>query len=163
MPVGENPGSKSYDYSDDPERQKLEDFLESKRPPGSCSRLTSWFACDDPAKSARYLDGELNYKKKADVTGQPRLYAIEFGEFSRQPMILVNTIRNTLATNDAETAEKLATEYWRPTRDWKFWEYTAPEIRIVAEVEWPDSMALQLAFMAYQGDDGRLKQMLRSR
>jgi len=160
LPVGENPGPKAYDYSDDPERQKLEDFLESKRPPEFCSRLTAWFACDTPANSARYLEAELNHKKRADVTGQPKLYAIEFEEFSRQPMILVNAINNALAANDAATAKMLATEYWRPTREWRFWEYTTPEIRVVEEVEWPDSMAQSLASMAYQGDDRRLKQML---
>ena len=77
-----------------------------------------------------------------------------------KPMILVNAVNNALLENDVATAEMLATEYWRPTREWKFWEYTTPEIRVVEEVEWPDSMAQSLALMAYQGDNGRLKQML---
>lgn len=39
--VGGNAGPKAYHYSEDPERQRLEDFLESKRPEEACSRLTS--------------------------------------------------------------------------------------------------------------------------
>lgn len=163
LPVGENPGPKAYDFSDDPERQKLEDFLESKRSPGSCSRLTSWFGCDAPGNSARYLEAELSRKKKADAAGQPRLYVIELEKPSRQPMILVNAIHNALIANDAAVAEMLAVEYWRPTREWKFWEYAAPQIRVAEEVEWPDSMAQTLALMAYQADDRRLKQMLGTR
>ncbi len=159
LTIGKNPGPKAYDYSNDPERQKLENFLESKRPHESCSRLTSWFTCDTSANSARYLDAELS-RKKTDVIGQSKLYAVASEKFSKQPMILVNAINKALAANDAATAETLATEYWRPTREWEFWEYTGPEIQVVEEVEWPDSMALTLAFMTYQGDDGRLKQML---
>ena len=75
-------------------------------------------------------------------------------------MILVNAVNSALLENDASTAEMLATEYWRPTREWKFWEYTMPEIRVLEKDEWPDSMALLLADMTYQGDDLRLKQML---
>jgi hypothetical protein len=113
-----------------------------------------------PANSARYLEAELMRRKNPEDAGRPKLYAVEFDRFSRQPMILVNAVNNALLENDAATAEMLATEYWRPTREWKFWEYTTPEIRVVKQVEWPDSMAQSLALMAYQGDDGRLKQML---
>jgi hypothetical protein len=161
LPIGGNPGPKAYDYSNDPERQKLEDFLESKRSCESYSRLTSWFACDTPAYSARYLEAELSRKKESN--GQPKLYSIACDGFSKQPMILVNAIDKALVANDLAIAEVLAIEYWKPTKEWKFWEYTTHSIRIVEEVEWPDSMAQALAFMAYQADDARLKQMLRSR
>jgi hypothetical protein len=161
LPVGENPGPKAYDYSGDPERQKLEAFLESRRPIESCSRLTSWFACDTPANSARYLDAELSRMTK--VTAEVKLYGVEFAKSSKQPMVLVNAMNIALSENDAATAETLAAEYWRPTREWKFWEYTAPEVRVVEKVEWPDGVAQSLAFMTYQGDDRRLKQMLSPR
>jgi hypothetical protein len=160
LPVGENPGPKTYDYSDDPERQKLEGFLESKRPPKSCSRLTSWFACDTPANSAIYLNAEPT---RAGATGQPKLYAIELEKFSGQPMVLVNAINKALVANDAATAEMLATEYWRPTREWGFWEYTAPEVRVVEEVEWPGIVAQSVAQLTYQADHRQLKQMPGSR
>jgi len=159
--VAENPGPKRYDYSGDPERQKLEEFLESKRPPESFSRFRSWFACDTPSNSARYLEAEL--RLNAAMIGDAKLYAIEFETFSRQPMILVNAIRNSVAIDDITTAEMLAREYWKSTTDWKFWEYTAPEIRVVEEVRWPDNMQLSIALMTYQGDDKRLTQMLGER
>ena len=70
--VGENAGPKDCRYSEYPERQRLEDFLENKRPEEACSRLTSWFACDTPATSARYLEAELRHRKIPEGTGQPK-------------------------------------------------------------------------------------------
>ena len=107
--IGENAGSKAYDYSNDTERQRLEDFLESKRPEEVCSRLTSWFACDTAANSAKYMDAERNRSRNPEDTVHPNLYAIELDRFSKQPMILVNAVDDALRQNDTVTAEMLAT------------------------------------------------------
>jgi hypothetical protein len=73
LPIGGNPGPKLCDYSSNPERQRLEDYLESKRPPESFSRFRSWFACDAPANSARYLEAEFSLKLNAALTGEAKL------------------------------------------------------------------------------------------
>jgi hypothetical protein len=64
-------------------------------------------------------------------------------------MILMNAIGNSLANNAIATAEILAAEYWTPTKDWRFWEYTAPEIRDVEEIPWPDNIKQSIALMTY--------------
>ena len=158
LPIGGDPGPKVFDYSRNSERQKLEEFLESKRPPESFSRFKSWFACDTPANSARYLQAEFRLNRA--LIGEAKLYAIELENFSRQPMILVNAIDNSLANGAIATAEVLAAEYWKPTRDWSFWEYTSPEIRVIEKIPWPDSIKQSIALMTYQADDKKLKQLL---
>jgi hypothetical protein len=45
-------------------------------------------------------------------------------------------------------------------RDWSFREYTAPEIRVLEKIPWPDSITQSIALMTYQADDKKLKQLL---
>jgi hypothetical protein len=162
LTIGANLGPRSYDFSDQPDRQKLEKFLESKRGPTSRSRLTSWFACDDPGKSARYLDAEITFKTNLASAGDALLFVIEMTNPSKQPMILVNAVGERLSAGDTEVAELLANEYWRPTRVWKFWEYTSPEIAVIDQAPWPDLMEQSLASLSYQADHRLLKQILQT-
>jgi hypothetical protein len=163
MTAGKNPGPRAYDFSDQPERQKLEDFLESNRPSTSHSRLTSWFACDKPGKSARYLDAEITFKPNTANTGEPLLFVVEMTSPSKQPMILVNAIRERLAAGDTAAAELLACEYWQASREWRFWEYTSPEIVVVEQLPWPDTIEQSLASLSYQADAKTLMQMYNCR
>lgn len=77
-------------------------------------------------------------------------------------MILVDATRKALAEGNIEKAERLAAEYWTPTRDWSFWEYTSPDIVVVEELSWPDAMQQTSASLSYQGDSKRLREFLGS-
>lgn len=79
-------------------------------------------------------------------------------------MILVDAIRKCLSDGDMDTVGILAAEYWTPTKEWKFWEYTSPEIVMVVEqLPQPDLVAQSLASLAYSGDSKRLAKLLHTR
>lgn len=158
MPLGKNPGPKKYDFSDQPERDKLEGFLESHRPTTCHSRLSSWFACDSPEKSKSYLEAQLSHEKKS---GAPLIFAVEMHSPTKLPMALVDPIRAALQRDDLEAAEFIAKEYWTPTQPWKFWEYISAEIPLVqSQIMTLDEMAGYVATNDYSADHARCKKFL---
>jgi hypothetical protein len=161
MTIGANPGTRSYDFSHNLERQKFEEFLESKRPSTSHSRLASWFACDSPERATRYLEVQLDYEQDS---GEVLLFAVEMPSPSRQPIVLVDAIIRALREDDIAKADFLAQEYWQPTQPWKFWEYTSDEISTVRDqLALPDAIARSTASMDYSGDRKRVDEFLRLR
>jgi hypothetical protein len=60
------------------------------------------------------------------------------------------------------SAETFASEYWNPSGEWSFYEYTAEEIVVCGEVEWPDDIERTRAHLSYQRDQHRAKAMLSS-
>jgi hypothetical protein len=158
MPVGENPGKKKYDFSENAERRRLEEFLEDKRPCASHSRLSSWFACDSPERAVRYLEAQLKHENRE---GEILVFAVDLPSPSKQPMALVDAILSALRENAIDKAGFLAQEYWTPTQQWRFWEYTSSEISVVgAKVESLDEMAGYVAHQDYSGDRGRIIKLL---
>jgi hypothetical protein len=161
MNIGANPGTSSYDFSQNPERQNFEGFLESKRPSMSHSRLASWFACDSPERAARYLEVQLDYKQDSR---EGFLFAVEMPSPSKQPIVLVDAIVRALREDESATADYLANEYWQPTQPWRFWEYTSDEISTVRDrLELPDVIARSAVSMDYASDRKRLNEFLRLR
>lgn len=161
MTIGANPGTRSCDFSHAPEQQKLEDFLESKRPSSSHSRLTSWFACDSPERAARYLETQLDYEQNS---GEVLVFAVEMPSPSKQPIVLIDALIRALREDDIAAANLLAHEYWLPTQPWKFWEYTSDEISSVRnQLELPDVIARSVASMDYGGDRKHVDRFLGSR
>jgi hypothetical protein len=142
-------------------RRDAEMLLEARRPEGRPHRFSSWFACDEPAFAAEYLESEIQHGRyKGARTDRPFLYAVEMAVSSKQPMVLVNAVAVELAGGRTETAMFLADEYWSPKQEWRFWEYTGREITIVAEVPWPDGLALAGPVNAYMRDSEELKHLL---
>ena len=47
---------------------------------------------------------------------------------------MVLTGRMIAHRNNAEIPRAIAEEYWRPTRDWKYYEYIGNEMTIISEV-----------------------------
>lgn len=161
MTIAANPGTRSHDFSHTPERQRFEDFLESSRPSSSHSRLASWFACDSPARAARYLEMQLDYEQDS---GEVLLFVVEMPSPSKQPIVLIDAIIQALREDDTATADFLAHEYWLPTQPWKFWEYTSDESSsVLNQLELPDVIARSTASMDYGGDRKRLDEFLGSR
>ncbi|MCU1300696.1 MAG: hypothetical protein JWQ87_980 [Candidatus Sulfotelmatobacter sp.] len=161
MPVGKNPGEKTYDFSNDAERRRLEEFLEERRPGKSHSRLSSWFACDSPEHAARYLDAQLKHEEKR---GDVLVFEVEMPAPSKQPMALIDALLAALREGDIDKAEFLVEEYWTPKQSWKFWEYTSGGISLVAaKIESVDEMAVYIAHQDYAGDRARIKRLLAER
>lgn len=157
LTIGDELTSATSNFPDDPYRRIVEEFLESKRR-NEPSRLSSWFACDKPGYAARYLEAQLSLgSDKESRTGETRLYAVEMVSPSRHPMILVNELATRLSTGQTDSAALLASEYWRPTKVWGFWEFISPKILVLKQLPWPDVIEQAAALMAYSSDSDRSK------
>ena len=142
-------------------RLEAEKLLERQRPKGRPSRLSSWFACDEPNLAAEYLDAEIDFpRSKIGLKGQPHLYAVEIHLYSKHPMVLVGATAVKLSQGQTDIALLLADEYWEPKQEWKFWEYISPEITILREEAWPHLTALSEALETYVRDSDNLKRFV---
>jgi hypothetical protein len=148
-------------------RRNVEDVLDQRRPTGIPPRLSSWFACDQPHFAAKYLDAQLKYgPDRHSRNGQSRIYAVEMDAPRKQPMCLVDAVTKCLSENQDEITLMVADEYWRPTQEWRFFEYLSREMHVVAQVAWPETVDLTLALEAYSKDretrDWFLKRLLKT-
>ncbi len=73
--------------------------------------------------------------REPDVTDH--CYEIEMDAIGGFPMVL--TGRMIAHRNNAEILRAIAEEYWRPTKDWKYYEYIGNEMTIISEVKFDAS------------------------
>ena len=79
-------------------------------------------------------------------------YEIEMDAKGGFPMVL--TGRMIAHRNNAEILRAIAEEYWRPTRDWKYYEYIGNEMTIISEVNL-DVSQRNISRMEYMMDNDR--------
>lgn len=114
-------------------RRPVEVFLERARPKHMASRLSCIFACTSPQQADVYLDGELGL---STPTVARFLYALEAkAASSAHPMCLVDAVKRSLNDGDTNRADRLAAEYWSPTRKWRFNEYLCTGVTAIDEVQ----------------------------
>lgn len=123
--------------------QNVEHILEQARPKEMPSRMEAVYAFADPAQCICYM--------KAQGAAQFFLYQVGMASKATCPMPLVDIIRNHI--DSARVAEALAQEYWEPKGQWKFTEYLAKSMQIVAEVDRNQyDMQVYAAHLQYQED-----------
>jgi hypothetical protein len=136
--------------SDEYKRQ-AEEFLLHYCPTGFPSRLSSWFAFDNPSHAAIYAKGE-QHRSSQKANAPKLLYEVSLASFSRHPMVLAEAVAKLLYQGQEEHAIDAASEYCKPTREWKFWEFLSPELEVVGKLSWPEQVSMRAAHLTYQGD-----------
>lgn len=104
--------------------QWINDYLDACRPEEFPLRRKCIYAFDRPGHCFYFLAHEPS------VTDH--CYEIEMDAKGEFPMVL--TGRMIAHRNNAEILRAIAEEYWRPTRDWNFYEYIGNEMTIISEV-----------------------------
>jgi hypothetical protein len=133
---------------------KLEEFLDEYRPQELHSRLSSWFAFDTQCHAALFLDAEPRlHPEQANST--KLLYDVNMVSPNRHPMVVAEGVATLLSHGKLEHAMAAAKEYWRPTRDWKFWEYLSPNLKVVGQLSWPEGPCIYAARITYEKDKER--------
>ena len=151
LPLLENIKARSTKL-DDISDSRTREVARDQRKEG-VSRLSCWFACDKPELAALFLMGERKHgrdkdKRKGDVL---LIYAVEMDAPSKHPMCLVDAIAKNLEKNN-RILSSLAGEYWKPTRDWRFFEYLSSEIRVMTQVPWPTAPKLGAVSISHSTD-----------
>lgn len=143
-------------------KRKLEEFLELYHPQELQSRLLSWFAFDKECQAAIFLDAEPRlHPEQANAT--KLLYQVSMASPSRHPMVVAEGVAKLLCQGKVEHAIAAAKEYWRPTRDWEFWEYLSADLEVVSRRSWPERNGPPMcaAQITYEKDKERCATFLR--
>lgn len=122
---------------------EFESKLASHAPDGLGDRISSVFATETAALAARYLEAE-------GMGEEPLyLYEVEAESKSRHPMALIDIAAKRINT---ESFQRIALEYWAPTRQWRAWEYLCNRGEILRELSWPSLVERSVAFEHYRLD-----------
>lgn len=109
--------------------QWINDYLDARRPVGFPLRRKCIYAFDKPGYCFFFL------AREPSITDH--CYEIEMDAKGGFPMVL--TGRMIAHRNNAEILRAIAEEYWRPTKDWKYYEYIGNEMTIISEVKFDAS------------------------
>ena len=109
------------------DRRWINDFLDANRPPIVPSRKRSFYAFDSITNCVGY------WSSKRCTIGGPLLYKVKMTNPSKVPMHLVNTLLQKGEGNAANL--QIATEYWHPTENWKFYEFLSEEMEVLERVD----------------------------
>lgn len=137
-------------------RGVVEVILERGRPSDACSREEALYTTRYPAYTLVYIQSELarlatdSCKKGSESI---HVYEVELAVSEPHPMALVDRIRS-ISLKNTPIVQEIVSEYWNPTKDWRFLEYITNSVRITRELE-TTSISLvdrTVAFMTYQRD-----------
>lgn len=106
------------------DHQWINDYLDAYRPEEFPLRRKCIYAFD--------RSGHCFYFLAHEPSVTDHCYEIEMDAKGGFPMVL--TGRMIAHRNNAEILRAIAEEYWRPTRDWKYYEYIGNEMTIISEV-----------------------------
>jgi len=130
-PIGKIPpivGDSYYHLSTQADKRAwINEFLDAIRPNGKPSRKKSFFACDS-IMNCKALKSTV-----APPHCTPRIYKVKMINASKSPMALVNHL--LLLGKDNQCCKDVAIEYWKPTLNWKFYEYLSEDMEIMEEVK----------------------------
>lgn|SRR5574337_556406 len=119
-------------------------LLESRRPINLPSRSTCVFASDKAVASTRFLLGQG--AKLEDV----KLYRVEMNLHHRAPFRVIHELDKRVKASGAVDA--LVSEYWNPQREWAFWEYFGPSLKVIEESPHVSQMDLYAFDIKYGHD-----------
>ena len=111
--INDYEGDMCFYYEKHTDYQWINDYLDACRPEEFPLRRKCIYAFDRPGHCFYFLAHEPS------VTDH--CYEIEMDAKGEFPMVL--TGRMIAHRNNAEILRAIAEEYWRPTRDWNFYEY----------------------------------------
>jgi hypothetical protein len=127
-------------------------LLELHRPSDRHSRNFSVFATIEPQWANLYIQAQPGNSELIQI------YEVEMASPSSGPMSLVHKIHRGLEANMDCTS--LVSEYWNPQHNWRFIEYFAPQFEILGEVECPDAITNNAAYISYDADRRKADQIL---
>jgi hypothetical protein len=148
-PIGKVPaleGESFYHLSTQSDvRSWIDKFLDTQNSSEIPLREKAFFACDS-IMNCKALKSTV---AKPNCT--PKIYKVRMKNPSKSPMALVNHL---LELGEAHSKNfDVANEYWRPTEDWKFYEYLSMEMEIIEEVPNKDlSQMGQILFWCTNND-----------
>lgn len=117
-------GTTFYHQGLDSQKKAIDNYLSENRPGVEPSRDHCIYAFDKPEYCVFFRNKEL----RAGETFH--LYKCKVDNNNGHPMILVGMMK----TPSEQIKEKLANEYWNPTRSWKLLEYMSEKIEILEEI-----------------------------
>lgn len=98
--------------------------IDARKPNNAPARRTALY-CADSAEFAVYF---LKMEKVPE--NEINLYKVNVNTFHRAPFSITHVVDKKLNTGDGVNA--LVEEYWKPEKDWNYYEYLVPEFKIVA-------------------------------
>jgi hypothetical protein len=132
-----------------------EERLERHRPDGAPCRRSCIYVFQSLETcsfygSTQHPDAEVYY------------YRVRMTGAVKAPMVLVDAIRRQVDPS-ASQVERMAREYWSPTRDWQVWEYLTETVEVMEEVQplAANSSAVMMAQCSYQSDHELAKSFCR--
>lgn len=129
-----------------------EDRLKPHRPDGVPCRTNCIYVFETLADCSLYGSSQ---HQNAEV----HYYRVRMEKAAKVPMVLVDQIRQQVDPTPAQI-ERMASEYWRPSEPWEFWEYVTDAIEIVDEVSPLDMGSFEVmgAQGSYIDDNERAKE-----
>lgn len=100
----------------------INEYLDETKPDNEPSRAKCIYAFASLAHCAAFV-------RKKDNSN---FYKVELNSGGHHPMCLTDAIRKT---SDTESKHAMRTEYWNPTKKWKFNEYLGTEMSILEKIE----------------------------
>lgn len=116
------------------ERGWVEERFERLRPPACPSRYTAIFAFDSLGACLRFANGEERQRGTLGAADW-KYYVVELMSPTRHPICLVDFVDKLGVDLDVG---RLVREYWRPTREWKRYEYLGSQMQVLDLVAPPD-------------------------
>lgn len=104
----------------------IDDFLDSQRPKGYPARKSSLYAFDCIANCSAFIN--VSFKG---------LKAIIYKVKMLTPMAFPMCLTDALIKDSLEHNIKIADEYWKPQKDWKFLEYLSNQMEILEVLDDP--------------------------
>jgi hypothetical protein len=136
----------------DPQYVTLERTFDGVRPSGGVSRRAAVFAFDSVAACEVFWDGESCGMRPADYAGSARYYRVSALSPRKAPFKLVGHAFFRLQR--ALPYEEIAAEYWRPLREWGWWEYLASAFKVEEVVEATSDAVAQGLVLGHLANDG---------
>jgi hypothetical protein len=104
----------------------INEILDKHRPDGYPSRIGSFYACSELTNCKAYIGN------KRIENRDPFYYQVEMNCEIGFPMVLVDKIKKL--GDGSDLLEPCISEYWTPTKNWKFLEFLSPLMTVIQVV-----------------------------
>lgn len=129
----------------------INEILDDNRPEGRPSRVASFYACSELENCQAFIGN-----KKMDE-GSPIYYRVEMNCNAGFPMVLTDRMKKF--GQDSILLGAFITEYWLPTKPWRYLEFLSATMTILEVLPTPDSLIANKGRMNYNADFELAKQV----
>lgn len=129
----------------------INEMLDEQRPAGYPSRIASFYACSELENCQAFIGNKR-------IEGRdPIYYKVDMDCEFGFPMAIIDKIRKLGEGSDL--LEACISEYWAPTREWKFLEFLSPSMTVIEILPIPESLFANKGRMNYNADFELAKQL----